>query len=79
MLTNEDRTMVKANFANWLDIQDNKKTVAQEEKDLKEDTAKIMNTKPGKIGKLFKVLKNRMEKGVDEVDELQTLMVDLEG
>lgn len=69
----EEKKVVQADFQSWLDIQDRRKELTGENKAIVENSARILNCKPGVVGKLFKVLKKRMEEGDDELEELASL------
>ncbi len=69
----EEKKMVQIDFQSWMEIQDRRKELSAENKALTENSARILNCKPGVVGKLFKVLKAKMEDGNDELEELSSL------
>lgn len=72
------KKQLKLDYKGWEEIQERKKELANEEKSLREDAANILETKPAKVGKLFKVIYKKIEDGIDEVDELRELMAEFE-
>ena len=73
-----DKKRLKENYAAWEEIEDRKKQLATETKAVCEDTARILETKTGKVSKLFKIIRKKMDEGQDEIDELQNLLVEFE-
>jgi len=69
----EEKKMVQADFQSWMEIQDRRKELTGENKAIVENSARVLNCKPGVVGKLFRVLKKKMEEGDDELEELSAL------
>lgn len=69
----EEKKMVQADFQSWMEIQDRRKELTGENKAIVENSARVLNCKPNVVGKLFKVLKSKMEEGNDELEELSAL------
>ena len=68
-----EKKLVQSDFQAWIEIQDRRKELTGENKAVIEHSAKILNCKPGVVGKLFKVLKKKMEEGDNELEELSAL------
>ncbi len=75
----QERKDVQANFQNWLEIQDRRKELTAENKDLVEATANLMSSKTKFVSKMFKILKAKMEDGEDELEEIYSLINEIEG
>lgn len=75
----QERKEVQSNFQAWLEIQDRRKELTAENKDLVEATANLMSSKSKFVGKMFKVLKAKMEDGEDEMEEIYSLITEIEG
>lgn len=73
VLDPEEKKMVQADFASWMEIQDRRKELTVENKDIVENSARVLNTKTAVIGKLFKVMKKQMEEGENELEDLYNL------
>ena len=75
----QERKEVQSNFQAWLEIQDRRKELTAENKDLVEATANLMSSKSKFVSKMFKVLKSKMEDGEDEMEEIYSLITEIEG
>jgi len=78
MLDPSEKKAVQENFQTWLEIQDRRKELTVENKDVVDLTASLLGQKTKMVNKLFKVLQNKMENGEDELEELYSLMTDIE-
>jgi len=74
MLDETNKNLVKANFDAWLEILERKSELSKENKAITDDTARILETKPALVGKMFRILKKRHDEAVDELEELSDLM-----
>lgn len=74
MLDPEEKKRVQENFSSWLEIQDRRKELTDENNAIVEDTASILDVKKASINKFFKILKKKQEDGEDELEELHTMM-----
>lgn len=74
MLDPEEKKRVQENFSSWLEIQDRRKELTDENNAIVEDTASILDVKKSSINKFFKILKKKQEDGEDELEELHTMM-----
>jgi len=75
----QERKEVQSNFQSWLEIQDRRKELTVENKEMIEATANILGAKNKLVNKMFKVLKAKMEDGEDEMEDLYNLISDVEG
>jgi len=78
MLDPQEKKDVQLNFQSWLEIQDRRKDLTAENKDVVEATANLMNSKTKFVSKMFKVLKAKMENGEDEMEEVYNLINEIE-
>lgn len=74
MLDPEERKSVQSDFQEWLEIQDRRKELTNENKEIIENSARILNVKGAIVTKLFKVLQKKMEDGSDELEDLYNLV-----
>jgi hypothetical protein len=70
----EEKKMVQTDFQSWMEIQDRRKELSGENKAIVENSSRVLNCKPAVVGKLFKILKKKMEEGDDELEELSSLV-----
>jgi hypothetical protein len=70
----EEKKLVQIDFQSWMEIQDRRKELTVENKTLVENSSRILNCKPAVVGKLFRLLKKKMEDGDDELEELSSLV-----
>lgn len=70
----EEKKMVQTDFQSWMEIQDRRKELSGENKAIVENSSRVLNCKPAVVGKLFKILKRKMEEGDDELEELSSLV-----
>lgn len=77
MITPEDKVRIKEDLTAWCEVQDRKKELSVEAKALCQDAATLLDTKPAKVSKLFKILKKKMEEAVDELEELSYLQEEM--
>lgn len=69
----EEKKLVQSDFQNWLEVQDRRKELTAENKEIVENSARILNVKGAIVTKLFKVLQKKMEDGSDELEDLYHL------
>lgn len=70
----EEKKMVQSDFQAWLEVQDRRKELTAENKEILENSARVLNVKGAVVTKLFKVLQKKMEDGSDELEELYELV-----
>lgn len=75
----QERKQAQENFQSWMEIQDRRKELGEENKDIVAATASLLGTKTPMINKMFKVLKAKMEDGTDEMEDLYNLINEVEG
>lgn len=75
----EERKEVQSNFQTWLEIQDRRKELTVENKEMVETTANLLGTKTKLVNKMFRILKAKMEDGEDEIEDLYNLISEVEG
>lgn len=73
-LTDENKTLVKTNYESWVEVQDRKKELKDENDAIIDDTARILEVKKPIINKLFKVMMKKMEGEDDENDEVYQIL-----
>jgi hypothetical protein len=73
-LTAEAIKEIKTQFAAWLELQDEKASLAEAEKDCKTKAASIFEGKVGDAGKLFKAMKKMYDGEENELDELGSVL-----
>lgn len=77
-MTIDDRKELKKLFDQWLDIQDQKKELAEFEKELKDKAASYTGIKKGIIGKLFNVMKSKINGATEtDVEQVYSLMAEM--
>ena len=77
-MTEEVKKQVKSNFNAWMELQDRRKALSDENKMIVGDTASLLEKPKPKIGKLFKALKSLYEDGENEIDELSELLEEIQ-
>ena len=65
---------IKTQFSAWMELQDEKKALAEAEKDCKTKAAAIFEGKVGDAGKLFKAMKKMYDGEDNELDELGSVL-----
>jgi len=73
VLDPEEKKAVQTDFQSWIEVQDRRKELTAENKEIVENSARILNVKAAVVTKLFKVLHKKMEDGSDELEELYEL------
>ncbi len=69
-LTPDEITEVKQGLEAWIEILDRNKELAAERKAVLEKVAAVYECKAGKVSKLFKSLKQKMDDGESEIDDI---------
>ena len=73
-LSAEDKKKVKAQFSAWLELQDEKKELAEAEKAAKESVKDILDCKIGQVGKLFKLMQKYYNGAAEEEEDIWAAM-----
>jgi hypothetical protein len=74
MISPEEKKQFKVYFTSWMEVMDRKSELSKEAKALTENAGHLLNTKPAKVGKLFKIMKKKFEEAEDELQELSDLL-----
>ncbi len=74
VLDPEEKKIVQSDFQSWLEVQDRRKELTAENKEIVENSARILNVKNNMVTKLFKVLQKKQEDGDDELEDLYELV-----
>lgn len=74
-----ERKEVISNFQSWIEIQDRRKDLTAENKEIVERTCNLLGVKSPIVNKLFKVLYAKQETGEDELEDLYNLLNEIEG
>lgn len=70
----EEKKLVQSDFQAWMEVQDRRKELTAENKEIVENSARVLNVKNALVTKLFGVLKKKMEDGEDELEDLYELV-----
>ena len=73
-LSAEDKKKVKNLFNSWMEVQDEKKALAEAEKDTKETAKDILDCKLGQVGKLFKLMQKYYNGAAEEEEDVWSVM-----
>lgn len=73
-LTKEKIKEVKAQFESFLEIQDEKKALAEAEKDTKEKVAEIIDGKKGDASKLLKLMLKKYNSNLEVEEDIWSLL-----
>lgn len=69
-----EKKAVQEDFQSWLEIQDRRKELTSENKEIIANSAAILNVPAADVGKVFKVLQKQMEDGENELETLYHLV-----
>lgn len=69
-LNAQDKKKVKAQFSAWLEIQDEKKELAEAEKATKEAVKDVLDCKLGQVGKLFKLMQKYYNGAAEDEEDI---------
>ncbi len=73
-LTVEEIKEIKTKFSAWQELQSEKKALSEAEKDIKKDTASIIDGKVGDVGKLFKAMQQIYDGVENDLDEVGAVL-----
>ena len=73
-LSSEDKKKVKAQFSAWLELQDEKKEIAEAEKSAKETVKDIMECTIGQAGKLFSLMQKKYNAKLSDEEDIWAAM-----
>jgi len=74
MLDSQSKKEIDQCLAEWMEVQDRRKELSAENSAILERAATIIQSKKGKMTKLFRILRKKMEEGEDEIQEMQDLV-----
>lgn len=69
-LSAEDKKKVKAQFSAWLELQDEKKELAEAEKATKETVKDVLDCKLSQVGKLFKLMQKYYNGAAEDEEDI---------
>lgn len=69
-----ERKRVQEDFQSWMEVQDRRKDLTNENKEIIANSAAILNVSNSDVGKVFKVLQKQMEEGENELETLYHLV-----
>jgi endonuclease I len=78
ILDEDKKKELKGIFTSFLDLEDQKKDISNQEKDLKDEAASILEVKKGIVAKIFSYMKKKYEKGEDELEQIYEIMEQIE-
>ena len=73
-LTKEKIKEIKTQFENFLEIQDEKKALAEAEKNTKEKVAEIIDGKKGDASKLLKLMLKKYNSDLEDEEDIWSLL-----
>lgn len=73
-LNTQDKKLVKAQFSAWLELQDEKKELADAEKAAKEAVKNVLDCKIGQVGKLFKLMQKYYNGAAEDEEDIWAVM-----
>ena len=73
-LNAQDKKLVKAQFSAWLELQDEKKELADAEKAAKEAVKNVLDCKIGQVGKLFKLMQKYYNGAAEDEEDIWAVM-----
>jgi hypothetical protein len=73
-LSSEDKKKVKTQFSAWLELQDEKKEIAEAEKSAKEAVKDIMECTIGQAGKLFSLMQKKYNAKLSDEEDIWAAM-----
>lgn len=69
-LNADEINTIKKSFSAWLELQDEKKSISEAEKDLKKQAAEAFDGNASQAGKLFKLLKKRYDNELEDEEDI---------
>lgn len=78
-LNADEINTIKKSFSAWLELQDEKKSISEAEKDLKKQAAEAFDGNASQAGKLFHAMKQLADGEDNELDELGSVLEALKG
>lgn len=78
-LNEDDISQIKISFEKYLEINDRKTNLKDEEGIVKEEVAKVIEGGKREAGKMLKIMKEKYDKGESETDAISTLVDQVQG
>jgi hypothetical protein len=78
-LNEDDISQIKISFEKYLEINDRKTNLKDEESIVKEEVAKVIEGGKREAGKMLKIMKEKYDKGESETDAISTLVDQVQG
>ena len=78
-LNEDDISQIKISFEKYLEINDRKTNLKDEEGIVKEEVAKVIDGGKREAGKMLKIMKEKYDKGESETDAISTLVDQVQG
>lgn len=73
-LSAEDKKKVKNQFSAWMELQDEKKSLAEAEKATKETVKDVLDCNLSQVGKLFKLMQKYYNGSAEEEEDIWSVM-----
>ena len=78
-LLEEDIRQIKISFEKYLEINDRKQNLKDEEKAVKEEVKNIIDGTLRDAGKMLKIMKEKYDNGTSATDEISSLVDQVQG
>ena len=78
-LLEEDIRQIKISFEKYLEINDRKQNLKDEEKDVKEEVKNVIDGTLRDAGKMLKIMKEKYDNGTSATDEISSLVDQVQG
>ena len=78
-LLEEDIRQIKISFEKYLEINDRKQNLKDEEKAVKEEVKNVIDGTLRDAGKMLKIMKEKYDNGTSETDEISSLVDQVQG
>lgn len=78
-LLEEDIRQIKVSFEKYLEINDRKQNLKDEEKAVKEEVKNVIDGTLRDAGKMLKIMKEKYDNGTSATDEISSLVDQVQG
>ena len=78
-LLEEDIRQIKISFEKYLEINDRKQNLKDEEKTVKEEVKNVIDGTLRDAGKMLKIMKEKYDNGTSATDEISSLVDQVQG
>ena len=79
ILLEEDIRQIKISFEKYLEINDRKQNLKDEEKAVKEEVKNVIDGTLRDAGKMLKIMKEKYDNGTSATDEISSLVDQVQG